>query len=52
MGDVASWEVPCIYHEFVHTKDSGKLIGVLRHNLVDVVSMAELFIILSGVKAC
>ena len=52
LGDIASWEVPCIYHEFVHTKDSGKLIGVLRHNLVDVVSMAELFIILSGVKAC
>ncbi len=51
-GDVASWEVPCIYHEFVHTKDAGKLVEVLRHNLVDVLSMAELFIILSEGRRC
>ena len=46
-GDVAGWEVPCIYHEFVHTGDARKLVGVIRHNLLDVVSMAELLICLA-----
>jgi uncharacterized protein YprB with RNaseH-like and TPR domain len=52
IGDVPGWEVPCIYHEFVHTKDAGKLHDVLRHNLIDVVSMAELFINLAEARTC
>jgi uncharacterized protein YprB with RNaseH-like and TPR domain len=46
-GDVPGWEVPCIYHEFVHTGDARRLMGVIRHNLLDVVSMAELLICLA-----
>lgn len=46
-GDVSGWEVPCIYHEFVHTSDARRLVGVIRHNLLDVVSMAELLICLA-----
>jgi hypothetical protein len=46
-GDVPGWEVPCIYHEFVHTDDARRLVGVIRHNLLDVVSMAELLICLA-----
>ena len=46
-GDVPGWEVPCIYHEFVHTGDARRLVGVIRHNLLDVVSMAELLICLA-----
>lgn len=46
-GDVPGWEVPCIYHEFVHTGDAVRLVGVIRHNLMDVVSMAELLICLA-----
>lgn len=49
-GDIASWEVPCIYHEFVHTRDATRLVDVLRHNLVDVLSMAELLVALSEGK--
>jgi len=49
IGDVDGWEVPCIYHEFVHTKDARKLKHVLRHNLMDVLSMAQLFISLAEV---
>jgi uncharacterized protein YprB with RNaseH-like and TPR domain len=52
VGDVPGWEVPCIYHDFVHTKDARKLRDVLRHNLIDVVSMAELFISLAGAATC
>jgi uncharacterized protein YprB with RNaseH-like and TPR domain len=44
VGDVPGWEVPCIYHDFVHTKDARRLRGVLRHNLIDCISMAQLFI--------
>jgi uncharacterized protein YprB with RNaseH-like and TPR domain len=46
-GDVDGWIVPCIYHEFVHTGDARRLKQVLRHNLMDVLSMAELLISLS-----
>ena len=52
IGDVPGWEVPCIYHDFVHTKDARKLKDVLRHNLIDVVSMAELFVSLAGAAKC
>jgi uncharacterized protein YprB with RNaseH-like and TPR domain len=51
-GDVAGWEVPCIYHEFVHTKDARRIREVLRHNLIDIVSMAELFICLAEAAGC
>jgi hypothetical protein len=47
IGDVPGWEVPCIYHDFVHTNDARRLVGVIRHNLLDVVSMAELLICLA-----
>jgi len=47
IGDVPGWEVPCIYHDFVHTKDARRLRGVLRHNLIDCISMAQLFISLA-----
>ena len=52
IGDVPGWEVPCIYHEFVHTKDARRIRGVLRHNLVDVLSMAELFVSLAEATIC
>jgi uncharacterized protein YprB with RNaseH-like and TPR domain len=52
IGDVPGWEVPCIYHEFVHTKDARRLRNVLRHNLVDTISMAELFVCLAEATGC
>jgi uncharacterized protein YprB with RNaseH-like and TPR domain len=52
IGDVPGWEVPCIYHDFVHTRDARKIRGVLRHNLVDVLSMVELFVSLSEAGTC
>jgi uncharacterized protein YprB with RNaseH-like and TPR domain len=52
IGDVPGWEVPCIYHDFVHTKDARRLRGVLRHNMIDCISMAQLFISLSEAAKC
>jgi uncharacterized protein YprB with RNaseH-like and TPR domain len=51
-GDVPGWEVPCIYHDFVHTRDARRIRGVLRHNLVDVLAMVELFVSLSEAATC
>ena len=52
IGDVPGWEVPCIYHDFVHTKDARRLTVVIRHNLMDILSMAELLVILAETKRC
>jgi uncharacterized protein YprB with RNaseH-like and TPR domain len=52
VGDVPGWEVPCIYHDFVHTKDARRLRNVLRHNLIDCISMAQLFIRLAEAAQC
>ncbi len=52
MGDVCGWEVPCIYHEFVHTKDATRLKSVIRHNLMDVLAMVELLICLAEEQEC
>ncbi len=52
IGDVPGREVPCIYHDFVHTKDARQLKGVLRHNMVDCISMAQLFISLAEAATC
>jgi hypothetical protein len=52
VGDVPGWEVPCIYHDFVHTSDARRLKGVLLHNLIDVFSMTELFVSLAEVREC
>jgi uncharacterized protein YprB with RNaseH-like and TPR domain len=52
VGDIPGWEVPCIYHDFVHTKDARKLVDVLRHNLMDILSMAELLISISEAAGC
>ncbi|MGQ9603270.1 MAG: ribonuclease H-like domain-containing protein [bacterium] len=47
--NIESWEVPCIYHEFVHTSDARRLIGVLRHNLLDIVSTAGILVCIAEV---
>jgi uncharacterized protein YprB with RNaseH-like and TPR domain len=47
MGDVGGWEVPGIYHDFVHTGDTRRLRQVLAHNLMDVLSMAQLMVSLA-----
>ena len=52
IGDVPGWEVPCIYHDFVHTENARRLRGVLRHNMIDCISMAQLFISLAEAAKC
>lgn len=41
-GDVAGSEIPSVYHHFVRTGDAYRLVPVLHHNLLDVVTMEEI----------
>ena len=42
VGDVAGSEVPGIYHDFVKQGDPYPLVPVFHHNLLDVITMAEI----------
>jgi uncharacterized protein YprB with RNaseH-like and TPR domain len=41
-GDVPSEEVPGLYHDFVRRGDAYRLVPVFHHNLLDVITMAEI----------
>lgn len=40
-GDVPSDEVPALYHDFVRRGDPYRLVPVFHHNMLDVITMAE-----------
>jgi uncharacterized protein YprB with RNaseH-like and TPR domain len=41
-GDVPSDEVPSLYHDFVRHGGAHRLVPVFHHNLLDVITMAEI----------
>ena len=41
-GDVPGEEVPGLYHDFVRSGDPYRLVPVFHHNLLDVITMAEI----------
>ena len=41
-GDIPSDEVPALYHDFVRHGDPYRLIPVFHHNMLDVITMAEI----------
>lgn len=41
-GDVPSEEVPGLYHDFVRNGDPYRLVPVFHHNMLDVITMAEI----------
>ena len=47
-GDVPGEEVPGIYHDFVRHGDPYRLIPVFHHNLLDVITMADILRALCG----
>ncbi|NLX06870.1 MAG: ribonuclease H-like domain-containing protein [Phycisphaerae bacterium] len=40
-GDIPGSQIPTVYHDFVRTGDARKLTMVIHHNLLDVVTLAE-----------
>jgi uncharacterized protein YprB with RNaseH-like and TPR domain len=41
-GDIAGAEIPDAYHAFVRTGDARRIVEILRHNALDLVTLAEL----------
>ena len=41
-GDIPGSEIPDAYHEYVRTKDAWQMVDVLKHNMLDLVTMADL----------
>ncbi|MFC1462259.1 ribonuclease H-like domain-containing protein [Verrucomicrobiota bacterium] len=41
-GDIPGSEIPDAYHEYVRTKDAWQMVDVLKHNRLDLVTMADL----------
>lgn len=49
-GDIPSAEIPDAYHEFVRTRDAGDLVEILKHNVLDLVTLADLMTRLPPLK--
>lgn len=41
-ADIPSEDIPEVYHDYVRTGDTSRMKAVLHHNLIDIVSMAEI----------
>jgi uncharacterized protein YprB with RNaseH-like and TPR domain len=50
-GDVPGEEVPALYHDFIRRGDPYRLIPVFHHNLLDVITMAEVLRVLCEPRA-
>ncbi len=52
IGDIPGWAIPDAYHRFVDTGDARQLADILHHNLLDLLTMAELLCaLLTGADA-
>ncbi|MCJ7543072.1 MAG: ribonuclease H-like domain-containing protein, partial [Phycisphaerae bacterium] len=52
IGDIPGWAIPEAYHRFVDTGDARELSDILHHNLLDLLTMAELLCaVLTGADA-
>ncbi|HER43060.1 MAG TPA: hypothetical protein ENO08_01200 [Candidatus Eisenbacteria bacterium] len=42
VDDVPGCEIPGVYHEYVRTRDAGRIAGVFHHNRLDLLTMLQL----------
>lgn len=43
-GDIPGEQIPAAYHAFVRTGDAGRMVRILHHNMLDLVTMADLMV--------
>lgn len=43
-GDIPGSEIPRAYHDFVRTKDAWEMVDCLKHNMLDLVTLADLMV--------
>ena len=49
VGDIPGWAIPDAYHRFVDTGDARQLRDILHHNLLDLLTMAQILnLVLTG----
>ena len=49
-GDIPGSQIPDAYHAYVHTSDARRMVDVLKHNMLDLVTMADLITRLPPVR--
>jgi len=42
--DIPSWEIPEAYHAYVRTANAAEIVEILRHNMLDLVTLADLMV--------
>lgn len=48
IGDIPGCDIPDVYHSFVRTMDAFEMVEVLKHNLLDLITLADLMTRLPG----
>lgn len=43
-GDIPGEQIPAAYHAFVRTGDARRMVSILHHNMLDLVTMADLMV--------
>ncbi|MBD3345302.1 MAG: hypothetical protein GF401_09595 [Chitinivibrionales bacterium] len=43
-GDIPGSEIPDAYHQYVHTDNAWQVVEILKHNLLDLVTLADLMV--------
>lgn len=49
--DVPGWEIPVLYFNYLRTGDFKPLVGVFYHNVIDIVSLAALFLLFNNLSS-
>lgn len=49
-GDIPGAEIPRAYHTYVRTRNAGQLVQIIKHNLLDLATLAELVTRLPGIE--
>lgn len=49
--DVPGWEIPVLYFNYLRTGDPNPLVGVFYHNVIDIESLAALFLYFNDLSA-
>jgi hypothetical protein len=47
-GDIAGELIPTAYHDYVRTRNAAQIVEILRHNEMDLLTMADLMVRLAG----
>jgi uncharacterized protein YprB with RNaseH-like and TPR domain len=50
-GDIPGSMIPDAYHDYVRTKNAVRMVDVLKHNYLDLITLAELLVCMGALGA-